>query len=157
MKEKLSALMDGELGAQEMDEVLKVLRQDRAMLHDWAAWQAGSNAMKGETAPDPVFLQRFSERLETEPVVLAPRVSGPQLSRVRRLVLPLTVAASVVFVGAAMWRYAMPPVESALPSQSLAESDSALHDYLAAHRQSEGNPFADREGSRAHIQMAGSR
>lgn len=157
MKEKLSALMDGELGAQEMDDVLKHLREERALLHDWAAWQAGSNVMKGEFAPDAAFLQRFSQRLEAEPVVLAPQVLGQRPSRWRRLALPLGVAASVVFVSVAMWRYYAPPAEGMLPSQSLAERDNALHDYLAAHRQSEGNPFADREGVRAHIQMAGSR
>lgn len=157
MKEKLSALMDGELDPREVEEVLVSLRQDRTLLQDWASWQAGRDILKGEGAARAGFVERFSQRLEDEPTVIAPGAGKGRFHGLRRLAVPVTVAASVAFVGIAMWQYYGAQVEPVAANQMAAETEAALHDYLAAHRQSEGNPFVERGVLKAQFQVAGQR
>ncbi|SFN12461.1 sigma-E factor negative regulatory protein RseA [Formivibrio citricus] len=153
MKEKLSALMDGELDPREVEEVLVSLRQDRTLLQEWASWQAGRDILKGEGVAQAGFVERFSRRLEAEPVVIAPR----RIRVLRRLAVPVTVAASVAFVGIAVWQYYGGSIEPVTANQMAAETEAVLHDYLAAHRQSEGNPFVERGVQKAQFQVAGQR
>ncbi len=69
MKEKLSALMDGELDLQEVDGVLAYLKFDQALLQDWVTWQASADSLKGAGIGRADFIERFSRRLENEPVL----------------------------------------------------------------------------------------
>lgn len=151
-KEKLSALMDGEFDPKELDALLAALNQDDALLQEWQEWQLASDALHGDLVSDG-FMSRFSERLAAEPVVLAPRRLLRQRVPVRRLLVPLTVAASVAFVGVAMWRVNQ-PVQETTAAQIAAETETTLRSYLAAHRETDGNPFAEGDVIQANFQPA---
>ncbi len=148
MKEKISALMDGELDQREMDAVLGSLKQDESLLQDWVVWQAGGDALKGRGVASTGFIARFSLRLDAEPVVLVRRNS------LRRFALPVALAASVGFVGIAMWQYYGVQAVPVASNQIATETEATLHDYLVAHRRGEGNPFADREMIQAQFHVA---
>lgn len=138
-QEKLSALLDGELDSREVDALLAALQSDDSLLEEACAWQSASSVLRGEVA-NPDFMARFSKALAQEPVVIAPgRVSRRRLST-RWLLAPLAVAASVAFVGVAVWRV-NPPAEQ--ESLIALEADSSMYAYLAAHRESDGEPFID--------------
>lgn len=144
-KEKLSALMDDELDPGELDDLLKALRENDALLADWHDWRLTSDVLKGHANCPSVFMASFSERLAAEPIVVAPRRMLRKQQSVRRLLAPLTVAASVAFVGVAVWRFNQPQESLAPMAQVAQETESTLRAYLAAHRESDGNPFAERE------------
>ncbi len=154
-KEKLSALMDGELDPRELDVLLAVLREDEALLADWHDWRLASDVLKGHQVCSSVFMARFSEQLAAEPILLSPRRMLRKPQSVRRLLAPLTVAASVAFVGVAVWRINQ-PTQSLTPvaqvAQESQETESTLRAYLTAHRESDGNPFAEREVIYANFQ-----
>lgn len=153
-KEKLSALMDDELDPCELDGLLNALREDDALLQDWHDWRLTSEILKGQSQSinASVFMTNFSERLAVEPIVLSPRRMLRKPQPVRRLLAPLTVAASVAFVGVAVWRINQPPQSLAPAVQVAQETESTLRAYLAAHRESDGNPFAEREVIYANFQ-----
>lgn len=157
MKEKLSALMDGELDPHEVEEVLALLRQDKTLLHDWLSWQAGGDILKGDGVAQVGFLARFSQRLDAEPVIVVPSANRHRGGSLRRLAMPATMVASVAFVGIAMWRYYGEQAEPVSSSQIAVETEIILHDYLTAHRQSEGNPFVDHGALQAQFQVTGQR
>lgn len=154
-KEKLSALMDGELDAAELDALLKALREDGALLEAWQDWQTASGAMTGYRCCSSQFMQRFSRQLAEEPVVMAPNRLRQRAIRVRRLLVPLTMAASVAFVGVSVWQISEPVQPSGV--QIAKETESTLREYLAAHRAVDGNPFAEREVIQANFQRVESR
>lgn len=150
-KEKLSALMDGELDSHELDDLLKALHDDDALLQSWHDWRLASDAMEGCPACSPRFMQRFSAQLAAEPIVVAPRKMRRKPPALRRFLVPMTVAASVAFVGIAVLRVNESRQSSAV--QVAQETESTLRAYLAAHRESDGNLFADREVVRANFQF----
>lgn len=154
-KEKLSALMDGELDPSELDALLKAVREDDALLDAWNAWRAPFDAIEGCPSCSSRFMQRFSARLSSEPVVVAPRAMRRKLSRGRKILVPLTMAASVAFVGVAVWRVNEPAQPTAV--QVAQETESTLRAYLEAHRASDGNLFAEREIVRANFQSVEAR
>lgn len=151
-KEKLSALMDGELDPHELDDLLKSLREDDALLQSWHDWRLASDVLEGCPSCSPDFMRRFSEKLAAEPIVVAPRsMRHRKAIPVGRILMPLTVAASVAFVGLAVLR--VNTVDQSSAVQIARETESTLRSYLAAHRESDGNPFADREVIRANFQF----
>jgi len=151
-KEKLSALMDDELDPRELDGLLNALREDDALLADWHDWRLASDAMKGHSVCSSDFMVQFTELLAAEPIVLSPRRMLRKPQSVRRLLAPLTVAASVAFVGVAVWRINQPTPSQTPVAQVAQETESTLRAYLAAHRESDGNPFAESEVIYANFQ-----
>lgn len=158
MKERISALMDGELAPQELDALLASLKQDPQLLQDWSSWQAGGEVLRGESTGGGGFMQGFSARLAAEPVLVAPRSMRAPPSRWRRFLLPAGVAASVAMIGLGVWRFtpsSVPLTPPVAQNQVAVETEALLRDYLVAHRQSEGNPFADRETAQNPLRLAG--
>lgn len=146
--ERLSALMDGELDPKELDALLAAVNKDESLLREWHDWRLAGDVVQGETHCAPGFMGRFSERLAAEPVVVAPKA---QLRRPRRLLIPLAMAASVALVGIVVWR--IEPVSQELnpAAQYAAETEATLHAYLAAHRESDGDPFGEGEEANTHF------
>ena len=149
-QEKLSSFMDGELDPAELDALLTALQKDEALLSDWHSWRLASDVLNGCPSCSPTFMHRFSERLTAEPTVLVPRRGRRKSPPVRRLLVPLTMAASMAFVGVAVWRVYEPQQVNAI--QIAQDTESTLRDYLAAHRESDGNLFAEREVIHANFQ-----
>ena len=71
--EKISQLMDGELGVDSVRRELNRLKEDRALREEWATFHLIGDALRGERAMLPGFSERFAGRLTQEPTVLAPR------------------------------------------------------------------------------------
>lgn len=102
MKEKLSALLDGDLEEHSVRTTLEGLRRDGELRKDWDAYCLIGDVLRGECHGRPDFVSRVMSSLEEEPVVLAPGASGGGTRRsVWQALLP--VAASVMGVAAVGW------------------------------------------------------
>ena len=140
MKEKLSALMDGELDDKSAAEVIQALSSDREAVRTWRTYQLISDALRESRLPSADFTARFSERLAKEPTVLAPRaLQAPE----SRKWVALSAAASLAAVALVGWLAFGPqaqvnqgPVAQAAlePKPNIVPLPSAANDYLLAHQ-----------------------
>jgi sigma-E factor negative regulatory protein RseA len=148
MKEKLSALMDGELETSELDALLAEMRRDPALIHDWQCWHQASDSLQEHPLLSPQFMARFSARLAAEPTVVAPQ-RLKRSSVLKKLLVPLTAVASIAFVGVAVWQSNMafnaPPAMVAVQSVKAINKEPIVRAYLAAHSQESGNLLAERD------------
>ncbi|TMG75791.1 MAG: anti-sigma 24 factor [Betaproteobacteria bacterium] len=71
MKEKLSALIDGELQGNDCQAHLGRLRTDTELRRAWDAYHLIGDALRGHVGAD--FTDRVVARLQEEPTVLAPQ------------------------------------------------------------------------------------
>jgi len=71
MKEKLSALIDGELQSNDCQAHLGRLRSDADLRRAWDAYHLIGDALRGHICAD--LTDRIVARLQDEPTVLAPR------------------------------------------------------------------------------------
>ncbi|HEX7053748.1 MAG TPA: sigma-E factor negative regulatory protein [Burkholderiales bacterium] len=109
MKEKISQLMDGELGAQDTEAALRALRGEGEAFDAWRIYHLISDAMRDTPLLSAGFAARLRERLAGEPTVLAPA---------RRLPRPRVVwaaAASLAAVALVGWVAFAPQPEPAAP------------------------------------------
>jgi sigma-E factor negative regulatory protein RseA len=150
--ERISTLMDGELGAREATEELKRIKQDPELRSAWETYHLIGDALRGQSAVSPGFAARVASRLEQEPAVLAPRrrFEHPVVMRVA-----LPIAASVCGVAVVAWLALNNPFQTVAPVQVAATEQPsvqvaqgtpeagvpavptavAVHDYLLAHQQ----------------------
>jgi sigma-E factor negative regulatory protein RseA len=98
--EKLSQLMDGELGSRESKGQIKRLEDDPSLAQSWETFHLIRDALRHDDAGlKPDFGRRLHERLQQEPVVIAPHTRlGYQVAR---YTLPL--AAGIAGVTAVAW------------------------------------------------------
>jgi sigma-E factor negative regulatory protein RseA len=142
MKEKISALMDGELDRNAAGEPIGALRQEGEAAEAWRTYHLISDAMRDTQLLSPGFRERFSQRLAAEPTVLAP--TRRQASPSRRWIPAAAVAgAAVALVG---WvAFAPQPASVQAPMASVqpaaeakpavtASIPKAANDYLLAHQ-----------------------
>jgi len=104
MKDKLSALLDGDLDQHSMGAVLDSIRRDRALRADWDAYCAIGDVIRGDREAAPDFVGRVMANIDDEPTLLAPaRASGRAAGQraAWRKLMPL--AASVMGVAAVGW------------------------------------------------------
>ena len=80
----LSELMDGEVAPHDRPDGIKRLCYDAQARERWALYHSIGDAMRGTSPLSQNFNPSFSERLASEPTVLAPRL--------RRLAAPAAVA-----------------------------------------------------------------
>lgn len=141
--ERLSALMDGELDAAEVAQVLNDLRGNDEYRRQWQAYHLAGDALRGTTHLHVDVGLRVMDALVDEPVVLAPRRRlGTLLSSQRTLALAASVA-GVAVVTTLAWssrsgtsfqllsKGPSVPVEAQVPAQ-LAGID--LQSYVIAHQ-----------------------
>jgi sigma-E factor negative regulatory protein RseA len=144
MKEKLSALMDGELDDKSAAEVFQALATDREAVGIWCTYQLISDAMRESRLLSAGFTQRLSTRLAAEPTVLAPRALPSESRTHSRTWLALSAAASAAAVALVGWM-ALAPQPQTLPAPTVAQAPaepqpnivplpSSANDYLLAHQ-----------------------
>ena len=143
MKERISALMDGELDERAAGEAMEFLRREGEASDAWRTYHLISDAMRERRMLSAGFAARVKERLASEPTVLAPGRLAPRAAPRFALAAAASVAA-VAFVG---WVAFSPQPDSPGPKvaagvpQSLAQQgpiavpvSSAANDYLLAHQ-----------------------
>ena len=148
MKDRLSALMDGELDDKSATEVIQALGNDHEAVRTWRTYQLISDAMRESRLLSADFTARFSARLAKEPTVLAPRAHFsahfPGLQPESRKWVALSAAASVAAVALVGWvafgpqpHVNTPPVAQVPPAETkpnIIPLPSAANDYLLAHQ-----------------------
>ncbi|BCL75002.1 anti-sigma factor [Jeongeupia sp. HS-3] len=158
MKEHLSALIDSELDTAASTTVLAQLGNDSELNQSLNDWQLISDAMHDHPILSPDFMARFSARLAAEPIVLAPgALNKRKRSFLKRALVPLSAAASIAFVGVASWqaysgmRATLPAPGAPMAIEQMASNDTVnpdaarIQDYLVAHREDAGSPFAGQD------------
>lgn len=145
MKERLSAMIDDELGTAECEPCLAQLDQDPALREAWDLYHLIGDTLRGHAGP--ALPQTFAPRLAAEPTVLAPRrIERPGA---RPTWYALSAAASVAAVALVGWM-ALPLFEGsqqvattapvpAAPPATVAEAQpvpaaQGVNDYLLAHQ-----------------------
>lgn len=145
MKTRISALMDGELDDHETEEVLRSLRRNPDLSHEWAQYQLIGDSLRNERHLETDLVSRVMSSLEHEPVVLAP-LNKRKADRPHPLMALAATVAGVAVVGwvalgnpeisslgpPQMLATAKPAVDSAVEKVKLVENEK-LHDYLLAH------------------------
>lgn len=148
MKDRLSALMDGELDDKSAAEVIDALGRDREAIQTWRIYQLISDAMRESRVLSEGFTARLAARLAAEPTVLAPRARVPGFAPESRRWFVVSAAASVLAaVGLVGWLAFAPhpqvtptpaPVAQAQPvtetKPAIVPLPSAANDYLLAHQ-----------------------
>jgi sigma-E factor negative regulatory protein RseA len=143
MKDKISALMDGELDDQSAAQMLDALVSDREARDTWRTYHLISDALGDTRMLSSGFTGRVAAELAREPTVLAPGRPRPAEPR-RWVAMAAGVAAVslVAWLGFAPQQTAVGPVAQlpkALPSQDTKPAvvvplPSGTNDYLLAHQ-----------------------
>lgn len=99
--EMMSAMADGELGADEVPQGCRLWRDDHDARATWHAYHLIADVLRSDeltSAPrrDAAFLRAVRERLAAEPTVLAPH--GAVQARSRRWMISAAVAGSLAAV-----------------------------------------------------------
>ena len=145
MKDRISALMDGELDEESAGMAIGALTREGEAADTWRTYHLISDAMRDTRLLSGGFTARVAARLATEHTVLAPA----RLSSAQRRWLPMAAAAgaAVAFVG---WMAFAPQPESVAvlapvaqlpdlnktvdPKPHLLPIPAAANDYLLAHQ-----------------------
>jgi sigma-E factor negative regulatory protein RseA len=154
MKQEISALMDGELFEDEADGVFDRLKRDSGSHHDWALYHLIGDVLRQPEHIHCDLSERVRERMQDEPVVLAPR---SRAAKQKMRTFALSAAASLVAVGVVVWMSLQVSPETA---PQLAMQQTALrpvsmqikpksNDYLMAHQ--EFSPSTDMNGGASYI------
>ncbi|NMF89338.1 sigma-E factor negative regulatory protein [Aromatoleum petrolei] len=102
MKDRLSALLDGDLDEQSAHPVFESMRRDRALRTDWEAYCLIGDVLRGDRDGNAGFVGRVMANIDEEPTLLAPsRHAAAEGGRLWRSLMPL--AASVMGVAAVGW------------------------------------------------------
>ncbi|MCL1860712.1 MAG: sigma-E factor negative regulatory protein [Proteobacteria bacterium] len=158
MKEKLSAMLDGEVDDATARALFIRLKHDKAFRDEWDAYCMLGDLIRGDALPGlEGFSERVMARLENEPTILVPSgrkerekaVHHPWRHRLLPLVASVMGGLAVWGVMAVLSNDAPAPVVAsaqggktpgAVPSaQSI--RDGARHDYLVAHQALSGGPI----------------
>src|SRR6478609_5736560 len=139
MKERISALMDGELEGRAAEEAIESLRGEGEALESWRMYHLISDGMRDSRLLSAGLTARVSERLAAEPTVLAP---GRLPGRTPAQRFAYAAAASVAAIGLVSW-LAFGPQPQAPQPIAKAEAPviaitvpvtNAANDYLLAHQ-----------------------
>jgi sigma-E factor negative regulatory protein RseA len=147
MRQKISALVDGELDDSAAEETFRSLAGGGEALETWCTYHLISDAMRDSRLLSKGFAARVAERLSAEPTVLA------RAGRAERATwLALSAAASVAAVALVGWlafgplpggdagpapvaRIEQAPARAPVAMQpAIVPLPSAAHDYLLAHQ-----------------------
>jgi sigma-E factor negative regulatory protein RseA len=141
----VSALLDGELEADEAKRALGRLREDAGAAARWAAYCDVSDALHGDCGTTDAFMARFRNALEAEPTVLAPMPArkiqpAPYLwtaaaAAMAAITWTVWTAAPTVDLGAPTAETRAQAIASARPAANDADPErQRLEAYLAAHQ-----------------------
>jgi sigma-E factor negative regulatory protein RseA len=144
----ISALMDGELGADEARRHIVSMKNDQALRTRWDDFHLIGDAMRGESQLSAQFSERVAQRLAAEPTVLAPHRLRSNLKRVTAYAM--SAAASLGAVALVAWVALTPtPPAGVIAKSSPAPkaispveppvvvnvaSDGRMNEYILAHQ-----------------------
>jgi len=138
--EKISQLMDGELGEREARLQVRRLGSDARLVQAWDTYHLIRDALRDDICVGADFERRLRQRLDEEPTVLAPHAHFA--SRVGRYSLPLAATlAGVALVGwlALSSQPQTPQIAATKPESravpALATPSGQMNDYLLAHQE----------------------
>jgi len=154
MKAKISALMDGELDAHELNEPLSALGKDAEAFETWRTYHLISDALQGRALLANDCLRRVVARLADEPILIGPLPADVARPERGRWFVPSALAASIAGVALVGWMAIAPqqntspvlaPVAKApQPAQGAVRAapqapvrlpmTAATRDYLIAHQ-----------------------
>ena len=97
MRERLSALVDGELGSGDLRAQLARLKSDRELRAAWSTYHLIGDTLRGHLGPE--INERVATRLRDEPTVLAPRA----VPVTRHAWYAMSAAAGVAAVALVVW------------------------------------------------------
>ena len=148
MQEKLSAMMDGEWDDQDIDRLLAAIDEDESCGSCWREFHLISDALNQRPPMSDGFMARFQEQFAAEPTVIAPRALRHRRHSVGRRWVAISMAASVVLVGATAFyvnrnaAVTTPVIESqiAVNQVPMRPIESDVNPYLVAHQDVIGNP-----------------
>ncbi len=154
MKKDISALMDGELFEDEAVNLLDRIKRDSDAHKDWEVYHLIGDVLRQPEHIHCDLSAKVRERMEDEPVVLAPR-SRTVKQKVRTFAL--SAAASLVAFGVVAWMSAQiaPEAFPEIATQQAALRPASVQikprsgDYLMAHQ--EFSPSMDMSGGAAYI------
>lgn len=145
--EKISALMDGEAGGQELHQAMLRLKDTGDARETWATYHLIGDLMRGDALPAFDVSQRVAAALAQEPTVMAPQRA---LRTSRPLTYALSAAASFSAIAAVGWmafstsNVMSPAVDVArAPTPAVVQpearlvsspSDGQMNEYLLAHQ-----------------------
>jgi sigma-E factor negative regulatory protein RseA len=150
--EEISLLMDGELDVARVETVCVGLRQSHCV-STWVCYHVIGDALRGSCATRSGFSERFSQRLDSEPTVLA-----PQRRRTAPAAIALAAAATVAAVSVVGWvaLSTMPTPQTAIMAARQAALVRAAdarrpvdNEYLLAHQ--EYSPSTAIQGARPYL------
>lgn len=98
--EQLSALMDGELSPEQLQQLLREVEQQPELRQQWSNYHATRHTLfekRNCAIVQTSIADRVMAQIESEPTVLAP-AAGEQKKRLNRPWLPLALAASLATV-----------------------------------------------------------
>lgn len=156
MKQEISVLMDGELFEDEAGSLLDHLKIKREsdVQSDWEVYHLIGDVLRQPEHIHCGLSAKVRERMEDEPVVLAPR--GRAVKQKMRTIA-LSAAASLSAVGVVLWMSLQISPETAprlamqqaalRPASMQIKADS--NDYLMAHQ--EFSPSPDMNGGTSYI------
>jgi sigma-E factor negative regulatory protein RseA len=123
--ERLSALVDDEISRHEVSGEINKLKNNQENLDIWSRYHLIGDAMRNELGQlhDPAMAQKISQRLESEPVVLAPANLKRHSNR-KRAMTGLAIAASLTAIAVVLAPQLINPGGSEAPNQ-LASSDQS--------------------------------
>ncbi|MBD5805313.1 Anti-sigma-E factor RseA [Azoarcus sp. Aa7] len=101
MKDRLSALLDGDLDEQSAHPVFESMRRDRSLRTEWEAYCLIGDVLRGDRDGNAGFVGRVMANIDEAPTLLAPPVRAVEGGWLRRSLMPL--AASVMGVAAVGW------------------------------------------------------
>lgn len=119
MKQRISALMDGELERGEESAALKALAADGEARDAWRTYHLISDALRDTRLLSGTFAERVAARLAQEPTVVAPGRLAPVAGVPRRFAL--SAAAGVAAVALVGW-LAFSPQQPSGQAPQLAQS-----------------------------------
>ncbi|MEW8028356.1 MAG: sigma-E factor negative regulatory protein [Candidatus Thiodiazotropha sp.] len=133
--ERLSALVDDEISEHEISGEINKLKNTQESLDIWSRYHLIGDAMRNELGQihDPEMARTLSQRIENEPVVLAPAALKRRSPNKKRALTGLAVAASLTAVAVVLAPQLINPGSSEVPNQ-LASSDQ-----LPIHNQRPGS------------------
>lgn len=157
MKDKVSALLDGDLDDQASLAVFERLRRDPDLREDWETYCLIGDTLRGDQPRSSGFVARVMSELEDEPTLLAPLAQPARAQadgdgrRLWRSLMPLAASvmgvAAVGLVAATLYRQEVPAAQiasstavvqlvKAAPSQAgtAGLGDDPLREYVFAHQ-----------------------
>ena len=160
MKDKVSALLDGDLDDQCMRSVFDAMRRDSSLRAQWGTYCMIGDTLRGDRAGSPDFVARVMAGLDGEPTVLTPRSapSGATQRGLAQRLLPIAASvmgvAAVGLVVASLYRQQAPAPQLAAGSAQVqlvnaagvrpaaAPAADPMREYLLAHQGlSRGGPM----------------